>query len=187
MASDFEKPGKSTYPLPEEIPEKCGLFQCGIFFFLEKHLRKKLVEAGLKTIGDMARARIHDPGSAGRKGKDTSSISIPEESMTPYSGGSGGRSKGFSVEKTFNEDIVSLKQVLPILLEQCDVVSTRMRRKGRNVPCVSVIFRTLDFKNRSHQTKLKNATDVTDEIYENARKLLQNSGRDSPFALLEWH
>ncbi len=42
--------------------------------------------------------------------------------------------KGFSVETTFNDDIVSVEQVLPILLEQCDIVTTRMRRKGRNVP-----------------------------------------------------
>ena len=41
--------------------------------------------------------------------------------------------KGFSVETTFNDDIVSVEQVLPILLEQCDIVATRMRRKEKNV------------------------------------------------------
>ena len=35
--------------------------------------------------------------------------------------------KGFSAETTFNEDIISLEQVFPILLEQCDIVTTRMR------------------------------------------------------------
>ncbi|MEQ2488980.1 hypothetical protein AAAT27_05320 [Blautia obeum] len=37
------------------------------------------------------------------------------------------------METTFNDDIVSVEQVLPILLEQCDIVATRMRRKEKNV------------------------------------------------------
>ena len=94
------------------------------------------------------------------RGIDNSPVlEVPEES------------KGFSVEKTFNDDIVSMEQIQPILLEQCDVVATRMRRKGKKCTCISVTFRTLDFKNRSHQMKLGSATDVTDEVYANARKL----------------
>ena len=45
-------------------------------------------------------------------------------------------------------------------------------------------FRTLDFKNRSHQTKLKNATDVTDEIYENARELFTEFWKGQPLRLI---
>ena len=73
--------------------------------------------------------------------------------------------KGFSLETTFNDDLVSMEQALPILLEQCDVLAARMRRKKKKCTCISVTFRTLDFQNRSHQMKLKNATDITDEIY----------------------
>ena len=68
------------------------------------------------------------------------------------------------METTFNDDIVSVEQVLPILLEQCDVVATRMRRKEKKCTSVAVTFRTLDFRNKSHQTTLPNATDMTDEI-----------------------
>ena len=93
-------------------------------------------------------------------------------------------SKGFSVEKTFNDDIVSVEQVLPILLEQCDIVATRMRRKGKKCSCISVTFRTLDFKNRSHQTSLSSATDVTDEIYENARRLFLEFWKGQPLRLI---
>ena len=82
--------------------------------------------------------------------------------------------------KPLIDDIVSMDQILPILLEQCDVVATRMRRKGKKCTCISVTFRTLDFKNRSHQTKLKGATDVTDEIYENARKLFAEFWKGQP-------
>ena len=184
MASDFEKPNKVHTLFPEEIPEKMWPLPVRDLLFLGKASEKKLVEAGLKTIGDMARAKEsmiqallgekagHQLYQYSRGIDDSPVLEEAEES------------KGFSVEKTFNEDIVSLEQVLPILLEQCDVVATRMRRKGKKCTCVSVTFRTLDFKNRSHQTKLKNATDVTDEIYENARKLFTEFWKGQPLRLI---
>ena len=88
------------------------------------------------------------------------------------------------METTFNDDITSTEQVLPILLEQCDVLATRMRRKGKKCRCISVTFRTLDFRNRSHQTKLENATDLTDEIYENATRLFAEFWRGQPLRLI---
>lgn len=92
--------------------------------------------------------------------------------------------KGFSVETTFNDDIVSLEKIFPILLEQCDVLATRMRRKKKKCTCISVTFRTLDFRNKSHQMKLANATDITDEIYTDARKLFQESWKGQPLRLI---
>ena len=77
-----------------------------------------------------------------------------------------------------------MEQALPILLEQCDVLAARMRRKKKKCTCISVTFRTLDFQNRSHQMKLKNATDITDEIYFHARKLFEESWRGQPLRLL---
>lgn len=49
---------------------------------------------------------------------------------------------------------------------------------------ISVTFRTLDFRNKSHQTKLPNATDITEEIYRNAQNLFQESWMRQPLRLL---
>ena len=46
------------------------------------------------------------------------------------------------------------------------------------------MFRTLDFKNRSHQAKLENPTDVTDEIYKNARRLFTEFWKGQPLRLI---
>ena len=92
--------------------------------------------------------------------------------------------KGFSAETTFNEDIISIEQVNPILLAQCDIVAARMRRKKKKCTSVSVTFRTLEFRNRSHQTKLPNATDVTDEIYRCAKQLFRESWKGEPLRLI---
>ena len=184
MASDFEKPDKVHPLFPEEIPTKMWPLPVRDLLFLGKASEKKLTEAGIHTIGDMAHARETEiqtllGNKAGHQlwqyacGIDDSPVRAqPEEA------------KGFSVETTFNDDIVSVEQVLPILLEQCDVVATRMRRKEKKCTSVSVTFRTLDFRNKSHQTTLPNATDMTDEIYKNAKKLFIESWKGEPLRLI---
>ena len=184
MASDFEKPDKVHTLFPEEIPTKMWPLSVRDLLFLGKAFEKKLTEAGIRTIGDMAHVSESEiqallGNKAGHQlhqyalGIDESPVKAkPEED------------KGFSVETTFNDDIVSVEQVLPILLEQCDVVTTRMRRKGKKCTSVSVTFRTLDFKNKSHQTTLSNATDMTDEIFRNAKKLFTESWKGEPLRLI---
>lgn len=184
MASDFEKPDKVHTLFPEEIPTKMWPLSVRDLLFLGKAFEKKLTEAGIRTIGDMAHVSESEiqallGNKAGHQlhqyalGIDESPVKAkPEEA------------KGFSVETTFNDDIVSVEQVLPILLEQCDVVTTRMRRKGKKCTSVSVTFCTLDFKNKSHQTTLSNATDMTDEIFRNAKKLFTESWKGEPLRLI---
>ena len=184
MASDFEKPDKVHTLFPEEIPLKMWPLPIRDLLFLGKASEKRLQDFGIHTIGELAREKESAIQSLlGEKtghqlyqyarGIDNSPVLAQAE-----------ESKGFSVEKTFNDDIVSVEQVLPILLEQCDIVATRMRRKGKKCSCISVTFRTLDFKNRSHQTSLSSATDVTDEIYENARRLFLEFWKGQPLRLI---
>ena len=184
MASDFEKPDKVHTLFPEEIPVKMWPLPIRDLLFLGKASEKRLQDFRIHTIGELAREKESAiQALLGEKtghqlyqyarGIDNSPVLAQAE-----------ESKGFSVEKTFNDDIVSVEQVLPILLEQCDIVATRMRRKGKKCSCISVTFRTLDFKNRSHQTSLSSATDVTDEIYENARRLFLEFWKGQPLRLI---
>lgn len=184
MASDFEKPNKVHTLFPDEIPVKMWPLPVRDLLFLGKVSEKKLTEAGIRTIGDLAREREERVQSllgekAGHqlyryaRGIDDSPVRAQPEAA-----------KGFSVETTFNDDIVSMEQIQPVLLEQCDVLATRMRRKGKKCTCISVMFRTLDFKNRSHQAKLENPTDVTDEIYKNARRLFTEFWKGQPLRLI---
>ena len=184
MASDFEKPDKVHTLFPDEIPIKMWPLPVRNLLFLGKASEKRLTEAGIHTIGDMAHSSEEEiqrllGSKAGHQlyqyacGIDNSPVKAqPEEA------------KGFSVETTFNDDIVSVEQVLPILLEQCDIVATRMRRKEKKCTSISVNFRTLDFRNKSHQMTIPNATDTTDEIYKNAQKLFTESWKGEPLRLI---
>ena len=52
-----------------------------------------------------------------------------------------------------------------ILLALCDSVASRMRADGRRCSCVTVTIRGNDFRNKSHQRKLPEPTDVTAEVF----------------------
>jgi len=184
MASDFEKPNKVHTLYPEEVPQKMWPLPVRDLLFLGKASEKKLVQNGIRTIGDLARANEKEiqmllGEKAGHQlylsanGIDDSPVKAQRE-----------EAKGISVETTFDEDIVSYEQIFPILLSQCDIVAARMRREGKKCNCVAVSFRTLEFKNKSHQRKLENPTDVTNEIYQNVRQLFQESWEGQPLRLI---
>lgn len=184
MASDFEKPDKVHTLFPEEIRKKMWLLPVRELLFLGKSSAEKLEKVGIRTIGQLARSELTQIqrllGEKNGKllwnyanGIDDSPVkAVPDEA------------KGYSVETTFEEDIVSFAQAFPILLSQTDVVTARLRRHGKKCSCVAVSYRTIDFVNKSHQCKLQNPTDVTDEIFAQVKRLFQESWRGQPLRLI---
>ena len=184
MASDFEKPDKVHTLFPSEIPEKMWPLPVRDLLFLGKASEQKLLRAGIKTIGDMAKsdeAEIRQllGDKNGRQlyryanGIDDSPVRSERE-----------EAKGYSAETTVEEDIVTYEQALSLLLAQCDVVAARMRRDGKKCSCVAVTYRTLDFKTRSHQKNFEDPTDVTEEIFEQVKKLLYECWKCEPLRLI---
>lgn len=184
MASDFEKPDKVHTLFPSEIPEKMWPLPVRDLLFLGKASEQKLLRAGIKTIGDMAKsdeAEIRQllGDKNGRQlyryanGIDDSPVRSERE-----------EAKGYSAETTVEEDIVTYEQALSLLLAQCGVVAARMRRDGKKCSCVAVTYRTLDFKTRSHQKNFEDPTDVTEEIFAQVKKLLYECWKCEPLRLI---
>lgn len=184
MASDFEKPNKVHTLYPEEVPQKMWPLPVRDLLFLGKASEKKLIQNGIHTIGDLAQANEKEIQMLlGEKSGHQLYLSANGMDDSPVKA-QRDEAKGISVETTFDEDIVSYEQIFPILLSQCDIVAARMRREGKKCNCVAVSFRTLEFKNKSHQRKLENPTDVTDEIYQNVKRLFQESWSGQPLRLI---
>jgi len=158
MASDFEKPDKvHTLLSKEEMETKMWPLAIGDLFGVGKASTKRLIDAGIKTIGDLASAdlefikmligdksgeHIHNLAN----GVDDSPVSDEER-----------EAKSYSVVTTVEENIVSYDVANQMLLGLADSVSARMRREGAKAYCVSVKIRSDDFKNRSHQINLPEA------------------------------
>ena len=184
MASDFEKPDKVHTLFPVEIPTKMWPLPVRDLLFLGKASEQKLIKAGIKTIGEMARyPETEIQRLLGEKtghqlyeyanGRDDSPVRGERE-----------EAKGYSAETTTEEDIVTYEQAFSLLLAQCDVVAARMRKDGKKCSCVSVTYRMLDFRTRSHQKKLGNPTDVTEEIFVQVKNLLYECWQCQPLRLI---
>ena len=184
MASDFEKPDKVHTLFPSEIPTKMWPLPVRDLLFLGKASEQKLIKAGIKTIGEMARyPETEIQRLLGEKtghqlyeyanGRDDSPVRGERE-----------EAKGYSAETTTEEDIVTYEQAFSLLLAQCDVVAARMRKDSKKCSCVSVTYRMLDFRTRSHQKKLGNPTDVTEEIFVQVKNLLYECWQCQPLRLI---
>ncbi len=172
MASDFQKPDKvHTLLNQEEVEMKMWPLPIGDLFGVGKASTKRLMDAGIKTIGELAKADISFVKLlvGDKSGEHIYDLAngIDESPVTSEER----EAKSYSVVTTVEENITSYEVANRILLTLADSVATRMRREGAKAYCVSVKIRTNEFKNQSHQLNFPEATDVTEEIYDTSKKL----------------
>ena len=184
MASDFEKPDKVHTLFEDEIASKMWPLPVNELFTCGKASASKLISAGIKTIGELAKADITElkrllgdkTGIQLRNfanGIDDSPVKEEKE-----------EAKGYSAETTVDDNLDSFEKINRMLLAQADIVTARMRAENARCRCVGVTFRTTEFKNKSHQRKLPESTDVTDKVYEVAKELMIECWNGEPLRLI---
>ena len=172
MASDFEKPDKVHTLFDYEVAEKIWGLPIRELYSVGSSTSEKLERACVKTIGDLARMDVSVVKSlVGVKlgeqihnfanGIDDSAVLENRE-----------KSKGYSHSITLEYDIQSFAEANKILLALADSTAARMRADGAKALCISVTIRDIDFKDRSHQRRLNNATDITSDIFKVSEELL---------------
>ena len=183
MASDFEKPNKIHTLYFYEVEEKMQGLDVGDLFGIGKMTAKKLKEIGIKTIGDLANS---DPYFLSRyfknqavsminsaKGIDNSLVISEAEEL-----------KGIGNEVTLDHDVSSKTDLEQHLLYLSDKVARRLRNTNRYAYVVAVVLKDKYFKRISKQKKLKNATNVTDEIFEISKEILNEFDELEPVRLI---
>lgn len=178
MASDFEKPDKVHTLFMKELSDKMWPLPVRDLLFIGSSTAKKLNDAGIRTIGELAKSDISFlQRIIGNKmsvqahnyanGIDPSPVKAePEEA------------KGYSNSVTLEDDVRDIESANSILLALSDSVTRHMRRDGAKAFNVSVTIRYLDFKTRSHQKQLSSPVETTNAVYEIAKQLLSELWKD---------
>lgn len=173
MASDFEKPDRVHTLFTSEIPDKFWPLPVGELFSVGKNVRAKLEKAHIHTIGDLAKYDVRSlqaligvkPGlhlhNYANGIDDSPVMSEPPEA------------KSYGTTTTLEEDVTTYEQAYRILLSLADSVAFRIRADRAKAFCITVTIRGNDFKNKSHQRKINEATDITTEIFEISKGLFQ--------------
>lgn len=183
MASDFEKPNKVHTLFQNEIQQKMWPLPVTDLFMVGKSSSKQLIEMGIRTIGDLART---DLKFLKRRFKSQG------EMMHYYANGidhsavsnASSKSRSISVTETLEKDTDQIFILKRILLRQSDNVGRQARRKKIYAKTIALIFKTHDFTSYSHQMKLINPTNITEEIYKTALVILRNGWRGEPLRLI---
>ena len=170
MAGDFKKPDRVHTLFPWEIEKKMWPLPVGDLFFVGRATQKKLNSLGIMTIGELAKAdltmfRSHMKSQADivwnyAWGKDLVPYIYHQET-----------NKGYGNSMTAPSDVRTVAYARQIFLSLSETIGMRLRADDAKVSCLSVSICTCEFERFSKQMQLLSATDVTEEIYENACNL----------------
>lgn len=171
MASDFSKPYKVHTLFDYEVEKKMWPLKVDDLFGIGKKTAIKLHNLNINTIYDLAHTdrnylykyfknQASDMiDAANGKGSD---MVVSEESVP----------KGIGNETTLNHNISNREELEPYLLALSENVAIRLRKQKKYASVVVVTLKDKFFKRMSHQKKLVNATNLTEEIYKTACEIL---------------
>ena len=132
----------------------------------EAHLR----QLGFQTIGQIAAARVADLETVlGQGGRDLWTLAQGEDDrpVAPEE-----EAKSIGAEHTFGEDTDDRELIRRTLLELADRVGRRLRHEGVHAEGITLKFRDHHFRTVTRAGTLRQATDVGDDLFSTAWKLL---------------
>ncbi len=174
MASDFEKPDKVHTLWPEEIADKMWPLPVRSLLWVGRKTEARLSASGIDTIGKLATVgmmsltaitgrRAAEQLHACANGIDDSPVNTEEEDA-----------KSYSSERTFRRDITQVQALDRELFKATVEVAHRIRKDDVRAYGVSAFIKTRDFEIHSRQSVMKQPSDVTGVILDEARRIISN-------------
>ncbi len=183
MASDFLKPDRVHTLYNNEIKDKMWPLPIDDLYGIGKKTSIKLNNINIKTIGDLANYDGNElykyfKNQAFKmietaKGIDNSEVI--SNSTDP---------KGISHAITLDHDLIKKEEIYNILQIIADKIAITLRKRNRYAYVIAVNIKDQYFNNYSHQTKLKNATNITSEIFKISKKLFDEMWDNRPIRLI---
>ena len=177
LASDLRKPDGLTVVRPQDIEPLLGPLPASRIWGIGPRTAERLAAEGIRTIADLRRAgadaleRRH--GESGRHWWELA-WGIDDRGVVPDT-----QAKSIGQERTFGEDVADADAVRAVLLGETEEVARRVRRSGFVAREVSVKIRFGDFETITRQTTLKDASDVTGDLWTAALALFDRWARAS--------
>lgn len=183
MASDFLKPYKVHTLFEHEVKEKMYPLKVGELFGIGRRTVPKLEQLGIYTIADLANAR---KDMLQKYFKNMAEVMIEHAKGIDYSPVVSDEydPKGIGNEITLVKDTISQKELYDDISLLVDNVAQRLRRRGKYAYTICVVLKDKDFKRKTHQKKLVNATNVTNVIEKTAYQVFDEMWDQRPIRLI---
>jgi DNA polymerase IV len=185
LASDMKKPDGLTVILPEEVSRVLEHMPVQALCGIGKKMERLLLMMSIRTCGELGRCqverlarkfgivgeRLHQMG----QGIDNSPV-VPAEDDEDV------KSVGHSM--TLDRDISNRQDILKYLLQLSEMVGRRARRYGVAGKTIHLAVRFADFSMIGKQQTRKDHTNRSDEIFNEAVRILDTLDLDQPVRLL---
>lgn len=183
MASDFSKPDKIHTLYMNEIKEKMFPLPIGELHGVGSKTTPKLKSLGIDTIGDLA---SYDVLKLSKYLKNQASyfINLANGIDNTIVDSSDWIPKGIGNEVTLSRDVSNKLELHQELLSLSELVGSRIRKQKKYACVIAVITKDSFFKRKSHQRKLKNATNISSEIYKTAKDIFDEMWEEEPIRLI---
>ncbi len=182
VASDFEKPrGFSVIGAAEAYDFLAGQ-PVSLIWGVGKVMQAKLHADNIRMIADLQKQDESDLiRKYGSMGIQLSRLSKGQDYRRVESNNS---IKSISSETTFNKDMYTLDQLLPVLRKHSEKVSARLKASHTAGQTVVLKLKTSDFKGRTRNTTLPDPTQLADRIYTVGRTMMEKELDGTRFRLL---
>ena len=183
MASDFSKPDKIHTLYDFEVKDKLWPLPVDELLWIGKKSSAKLHSLNINTIGDLANADSnvlykYFKNQALKMIESANGIDctpVISEFSAP---------KGISNSTTIERDLDNKKDIYQVINVLCDNVAVSLRKQDKYVTVICVSLKDQFFHSYSHQKRLVNATNLTDEITIAAKHLFDEMWKGEPIRLV---
>ena len=171
VGSDLGKPDGCVTVAPGQERAFLDLLPISRLWGVGPKTEMRLQQMGFRTIGQIARSRVEDLESVlGQGGRDIWEMANGEDDrlVEPEQ-----EAKSIGTEHTFSEDTEDSAAIRRTLLELSDKVGSRLRQEGVLAGGVTLKFRDHRFHTVTRAAILDPPTDVGDDLFREAWRLLQ--------------
>lgn len=169
LASDMNKPDGLMVIQAQDIDRILLPLPVTRLWGIGKATAASLERFGIKTINDL-RQRPRDWLNQ-RLGADAGRYFNLARGIDPREVVPDHEAKSIGHEQTFEVDVAYPEKVRRVLLDQVEQMARRLRKHGLQARGVSLKIRYGDFQTISRSATLRDATDVTDELWQAARSV----------------
>lgn len=183
MASDFSKPDKVHTLFSNEIEKKMWPLDVDELFGIGKKTAIKLHNLGIHTVYDLAHAddkKLYKHFKNMAYDMIRSANGIASDFVNPVAFDP----KGIGNETTLDHNISSKEELYGYLLSLSENVTLRLRKQKKYAYVIVVTLKDKFFRRKSHQKKLVNATNITEEVYKVAKDILNEMDTDEGIRLI---
>ena len=183
MASDFSKPNKVHTLFENEVKDKMWILPIGDLYGIGRKSSEKLINLNIKTIGDLANSKKEDLYKYFKNqseyminianGIDDSEVI--NELRDP---------KCISHTNTLLSDCENIEEINIELKRISNMLGNDLRAQGKYANTIAIIIKDKYFTHYTHQYKLKNPTNINEEIYNISKKLFKDSWNNIPVRLI---